>query len=88
MNYKAVLLADPELKELIRENKIKNLEKAALISNIQSSEVKQMVTQACLSGVPLKKLKVMAELENRKRHSVAKSSCGYQSAEGKRPLLI
>lgn len=67
MNYKAVLMADDHVKELIRDNKIKNLEKAALIANIQSSALKQEAINACLAGAPLKKLKIIAEQENRKQ---------------------
>lgn len=66
MNYKAVLIADDEIKQLIRENKIKNLEKAALIANIQSHEVKQHAIDNCLAGATLKKLKVIAEQEQRR----------------------
>lgn len=64
MNYKAVLMADDHLKNLIRDNQIRNLEKAALIANIQSQPVKQQAIEACLTGATLKKLKMMAEREN------------------------
>lgn len=60
MNYKAVLKANKELKNLIFENKIKNLEKAALIAEIPSDETRQHAISACLSGATLKKLKVIA----------------------------
>ncbi len=61
ISYKSVLNSDEQLKQLILENKIKNLEKAAFISNIKDEETKQNIIFACLSGVPLKKLKTMAE---------------------------
>lgn len=61
LSYKAVLNAEPELKQLILENKIKNLEKAAVIADIPSKTVKQHVINACLEGATLKKLKTMAE---------------------------
>lgn len=61
MNYKAVLMADETLKNLIRENKIRNLEKAALIANMQAGLAKQQTIEACLAGAPLKKLKVIAK---------------------------
>jgi len=70
MNYKAVLLADHELKELIRDNKIRNLEKAALISGIQSASVKAHVIDACLAGAVLKKLKVIATQDVQKSKPV------------------
>lgn len=66
MNYKAVLLADESVKKLVRDNKIRNLEKAALIANIQSTELKQYAIDACLSGAALKKLRVIADQANRK----------------------
>lgn len=66
MNYKAVLNADSNLKKLIQENKIKNLEKAALIADLDSEENKQSLIDACLNGVPLKKLKVIAEQNKHK----------------------
>src|SRR3990167_5910346 len=66
MNYKAVLIADNDLKKLIHDNKIKNLEKAAFIASIQSTSIKQQVIEACLLGTTLKKMKVMVEQENRK----------------------
>lgn len=64
MNYKAVLMADDQLKACIKEDKIKNLEKAALIANIKSSALKQDAIQACLKGATYKKLKMMAEQDS------------------------
>ncbi len=61
LSYKAVLGANEELKNLIFENKIKNLEKAALIAGIKSSEVKQHAINACLEGATLKRLKTVIE---------------------------
>jgi ParB family transcriptional regulator, chromosome partitioning protein len=66
MNYRAVLYAEKELKKLIFENKIKNLEKAALIADIQSATVRQQVIDACLGGATLKQLKHLAEKINTK----------------------
>lgn len=66
MNYKAVLLADESIKKLVRDNKIRNLEKAALLANIQSAELKQYAIEACLAGAALKKLRVIAEQATRK----------------------
>jgi ParB family chromosome partitioning protein len=60
-NYKAVLSADEELKKFIFENKIKNLEKAAVIAGITSKEIKQHAINACLEGATLKKLKTIVE---------------------------
>lgn len=59
MNYKAVLMADMTIKQLIQENKIKNLEKAALLASFEIPAVRQQAIEACLQGAPLKKLKLM-----------------------------
>ncbi len=72
MNYKAVLNADSNLKKLIQENKIKNLEKAALIADLDSEDSKQSLIEACLNGVPLKKLKVIAG-QNKIKVTIKKS---------------
>lgn len=61
MNYKAILSADSELKKLIFENKIKNLEKAALISDIKSKPVRQEAVDACIAGATLRQLKSIAD---------------------------
>jgi ParB family chromosome partitioning protein len=62
INYKAVLISDQEIKNLIHENKIRNLEKAALLSNIKSLDIRKNAIDACLNGAQLKKLKMIAEL--------------------------
>ena len=66
MNYKAILNADTELKQLIFENKIKNLEKAALISDIKPREIRQKAVDACIAGATLKQLKYIVEQSNQK----------------------
>lgn len=63
MNYRAVLLADEQIKLLIQTNQIRNLEKAALLANIESTPLKALATEACLKGAPLKKLKVIADMK-------------------------
>lgn len=63
INYKAVLEASAEIRELILQNKIKNLEKAALLANIKNDEIRQEAISACLMGGTLKKLKNIAERE-------------------------
>lgn len=60
MHYRAVLKADGDLKKLIIENKIKNLEKAALIVDIQSPTARDSVIDACLNGATLKQMKALA----------------------------
>lgn len=61
ISYKTVLFADKQLQLLIEENKIRNLEKAALIAAIGSAELRKIAIHSCLEGMPLKKLKVLAE---------------------------
>jgi ParB family chromosome partitioning protein len=60
MNYIAILNADKKVKDLVRSNKIKNLEKAALIATIKSEGVKQEAIEACIAGATLKKLKTIS----------------------------
>ena len=57
MNYKTILNADSELKQLILENKIKNLEKAALIADIKQPDTRRQAIDACIAGATLKQLK-------------------------------
>lgn len=64
MNYKTVLNADAELIHLIAENKIKNLEKAALIADISEKELRQQAIDACIAGATLKQLKSIADQAN------------------------
>lgn len=63
MNYLAVIHADKRTKDLVRSNKIKNLEKAALIATIKSDAIKQAAIDACIAGAPLKKLKTISTQE-------------------------
>jgi len=65
-NYKSVLQADHELMTLIAENKIKNLEKAALISDIKKQDIRERAIDLCIKGATLKQLKTMANLANMK----------------------
>ncbi len=66
MNYKTILSADKELKNLIFDNKIKNLEKAALISDIKPQDIRQHAIEACIAGATLKQLKSIADQANLK----------------------
>lgn len=65
MNLKSVLNADSQIKELIKSNKIRNLEKASIISNIESYKIKQKAIHECLNGATLKRLKeILTEDKN------------------------
>lgn len=59
MNYVLVLHATAPLKALIRENSIKNLEKAATIAKAPESIQPQMIN-SCVAGATLKQLKAIA----------------------------
>jgi len=61
MNLKTVLEADIEIKELIMQKQIRSLEKAAVICNIQSKDIKQAALNECLKGATLKRLKGLLE---------------------------
>lgn len=82
MNYKAVIHADQKLRDLIKANKIRNLEKAALIANQTVANHKERLLDACLNGIPLKKLRTLAILENKKpkaKKPLASSRRGRQT---------
>lgn len=59
-NYKSVLGASSKLKILIKNNQIKNLEKAALIARAPFEKQDELM-DACLNGATLKTLKALAE---------------------------
>lgn len=86
MNYKAVLMADDGLKQLVRDNKIKNLEKASLISGIQSLSIKQQAINACLEGAALKKLRLIAEQDHAKSKPLP--SIASSSKRGRQASLV
>ncbi len=64
MNYRAVLSAPENIKLLVKENKIKNLEKAAIIARISNTELQERATHACLNGATLRELKSIASQNN------------------------
>ena len=66
MSLKAVLHADPEIKQLIADNRIRNLEKAALLTSIQSTVLRQRAIVDCIQGATLKKLKIYLEQDRAK----------------------
>lgn len=83
MNYKAALHADDEIKQLILDNQIKNLEKAALLSDIKSKEVRAGAIHACLSGASLKQLKAYT------RQAIVKPSVAKPvEKRGRQPSMI
>lgn len=70
INLKTVLEADAEIKELIAKNQIRSIEKIAVISNIQSENLRKMALNECLNGASLKKLKELSKEEKIKPKSI------------------
>jgi len=66
MDYKAILDADDEIRRLIHDNKIKNLQKIALIAGIKSKDAREGVINACINGATLKQLKFLSVQVNTK----------------------
>ncbi len=66
MDYKAILDADDEIRRLIHDNKIKNLQKVALIAGITSKEAREGAINACINGATLKQLKSFSSQANAK----------------------
>ncbi len=80
MNYKTVLHADSTIRKLIAEDKIRNLEKAAVIADIEPGDVRARAIQACLEGATLKQLKTFHLPANRKTsHARAIETRGRQT---------
>lgn len=74
IRYVAVLQASKDLKQLIDDNRINNLEKAALISGVQEPQIREKVIIACLDGMPLKHLKNLLTQEKNKLHQEDKQT--------------
>jgi ParB family chromosome partitioning protein len=66
MDYKAILDADDEIRRLIHDNKIKNLQKVALIAGITAKEARESAINACMNGATLKQLKSLSTQANAK----------------------
>lgn len=61
MNYLLVLYAEDEVRIAIQNNKLRNLEKAALISKIEIKEARLAALQACINGVSMQELKSIVD---------------------------
>lgn len=83
MLYKAVLEADVDVMSLIRDNKIRNLEKAALVSGIDDDEIRTDMAQAAVDGFSLPKLKVLL-----KQKQTAGPEIRTQKVRGRVPGVI
>src|SRR3990167_1901721 len=96
MNYKTILNADSELKQLILENKIKNLEKAALIADIKQPDTRRQAIDACIAGATLKQLKSIStqrvqqpvkQVERRGRQSTSVNFGGTKNINVARVII-
>jgi ParB family chromosome partitioning protein len=67
MNYHAVMQADKMVKDLIRQNKLKNLEKAAVIATIRTETIRHSAIDACMAGATLKTLKTISTQDKLKK---------------------
>lgn len=74
INLKAVLNADEEIKQLISTDKIKSLEKAAVLCNIESVELRNQAINDVVEGGSLKHLKNLLKKDKGKLDQVNKQS--------------
>jgi len=72
INLKAVLNADDEIKQLISTDKVKSLEKAAVLCNIESVELRNQAINDVLEGGSLKHLKNILKKDKGKLEEVNK----------------
>lgn len=83
INYLNILRASPQLHLLIKENKIKNIEKASLIA-VTQPPIQDELIRACLNNATLKQLKVIAK----KKDSVDKENLKKGERRGRQPNRI
>ncbi len=69
MNYFAVVFCSQDLRDSIQGGKINNLEKAALLANINDKDVFKEVYTLCISGASLKHLQAMIRTKKLKSHT-------------------
>lgn len=74
INLKAVINANDEIKQLIAANKIRNLEKAAILTNITSPEIRKKAIEECINGATLKKLKEYLDKDKKPEVLISKLS--------------
>lgn len=76
-NLKAALQAPSDVKSLIKNNKIRNLEKAALLSHIDCNTIRHSAINECLKGATLRKLKEFLEMDKHVNSSNATQTKPY-----------
>lgn len=72
--YIAVMNAPSDVKDAIQTGQIRSLDKAAIISNVASDELRQQALQACIAGCGLKELR---QLITSKKSSLKKSATNH-----------
>ena len=65
LNFLAVLNAENELHEVIKNGQIKSLEKAAIIAKTKSKSQRESLLKSCLAGASLTQLKQEAQLQRK-----------------------
>jgi ParB family chromosome partitioning protein len=87
MNYHAILEANTILKQNIKENKIRNLEKAAFIAKVNEPMLKESVLNACIEGATLKELKAI--VANEKQANIkAKKALSQTKGRGRQAIRV
>ncbi len=81
--YGAVLNAQPDVRQMIESGKIRSLDKAAIITGIDSPALRQTALSACVEGCSLKELRriVLRGKQNIKKHVI-------QGSEAKRGRAV
>lgn len=89
MHYCNVINADKSIKNAIKENKIKNLEKASTLAQIKNTQIREMAIDVCIAGATLKKLKdIIVELNNKERNNMLKSNVQAKGKRGRQALRV
>ncbi|NQY42004.1 MAG: ParB/RepB/Spo0J family partition protein [Legionellales bacterium] len=99
MNYFAVVFCQDQLKYAIQEGKINNLEKAALLANLNDNDIFEEVYSLCISGASLKHLQSVVRAKkikpvlNRKGKTIIKNvnrsiNLGYCSDSGTLKTIV
>lgn len=68
--YLAAIQAPDDVRKEIHNGKITNLDKAALIANVNSPEVRKTAIQACLEGASLKSLRLIINQQKQFRPQI------------------
>lgn len=89
MHYCNVLNADKSIKNAIKENKVKNLEKASILSQIKSPQIRDKAIDSCIAGATLKKLKDMiVEQDNKERNNISKGRGESKNKRGRQASRV